>query len=286
MKSELDRRRKYYLILDCETATLPYVSNIKDADARQKIAIAKPLIYDIGWTVIDKKGNIYKKKSFLISEIFSVPSTFNTAYYKEKRPIYLERLQGGAIDLVTWEAATKELVHDMELVEGVGAYNAMFDFKKAIPFTETYISKLYSPDFDKWEKFQNSTCDDMAAGYIHESDKDFNPNIFQFRDKTYNLFDVWALACNHLINNDEYKRACLENGWKSRTNKYFSTNAENVFKFCSKNIDFEEEHTALSDAEIESFLFSEAVKKTKGKIEFGIIYFPFRILGLVENFQI
>ena len=86
-KNELDRRRKYYLILDCETATLPYAAKFTSPKEKQRVCIAKPLIYDIGWTVVDKKGNIYKKKSFLISEIFSVPSVFNTAYYAEKRPI-------------------------------------------------------------------------------------------------------------------------------------------------------------------------------------------------------
>ena len=180
-KNELDRRRKYYLILDCETATLPYAAKFTSPKEKQRVSIAKPLIYDIGWTVVDKKGNIYKKKSFLISEIFSVPSVFNTAYYAEKRPIYLERLRGGAIDLVTWETAISELVHDMELVEGVGAYNAMFDFKKAIPFTELYIKNLYSPNFNKWEEFQNSCCDKIASGYSYSSKEQFEPDIFRFR---------------------------------------------------------------------------------------------------------
>lgn len=285
MKNELDRRRKYYLILDCETATLPYAAKFTDSKTKQKVSIAKPLIYDLGWTVVDKKGNIYKKKSFLISEIFSVPAVFNTAYYAEKRPIYLERLKGGAIDLVTWSAATAELVHDMELVEGVGAYNAMFDFKKAIPFTELYINQLYSPDFNKWEKFQNSCCDEIASGSHYSSKEDFESDIFRFRGKTCNLFDVWGLTCRHLINNDDYKRACVANGWKTESGKYFKTSAETTFRFCANNIDFEEEHTALSDAEIESYLFSEAVKKNKGKIDFGIIFFPFRELGTVEVFQ-
>lgn len=283
-KNELDRRRKYYLILDCETATLPYTAKFTSPKEKQRVSIAKPLIYDIGWTVVDKKGNIYKKKSFLISEIFSVPSVFNTAYYAEKRPIYLERLKGGAIDLVTWETAISELVHDMELVEGVGAYNAMFDFKKAIPFTELYINNLYSPNFNKWEEFQNSCCDEIVNGYCQSAERQFEPDIFRFRGKAYRLFDVWGLTCIHLLNNDEYKRACLENGWKTDSGKYFKTSAETAFRFCANSGEFEEEHTALSDAEIESFLFGEAVKRNKGKLEFGIIFFPFRELGTVEAF--
>ena len=45
MKTEikLDRRRSYYMVLDCETATLPYAANFTDGAQKQKIAIAKPL---------------------------------------------------------------------------------------------------------------------------------------------------------------------------------------------------------------------------------------------------
>ena len=79
---KFDRRRKYYLVLDCETATLPYAINF-DGKQRQTIAIAKPLIYDLGWQIIDRQGNVYAKRNYLISEIFSVPSIFNTAFFTE-----------------------------------------------------------------------------------------------------------------------------------------------------------------------------------------------------------
>ena len=87
-KKGLDKRRKYYMVLDCETATLPFTADLSP-EQRKTIAIAKPLIYDLGYTIVDKKGKIYKKKNFLISEIFSVPAVFDTAYYHDKKPLYL-----------------------------------------------------------------------------------------------------------------------------------------------------------------------------------------------------
>lgn len=281
-KNELDRRRKYYLILDCETATLPFAQQYTE-ERKKAISIAKPLIYDLGWSIVDKAGNVYKKKSFLISEIFSAPAVFNTAYYAEKRLRYLEKLQGGAIDLVTWAQATAELEHDMALVEGVGAYNAMFDFKKAIPFTELYINQLYGPSFSDWEKFQNGICADIAEGRRKPSEKEFEPNLFRFRGKQYKLFDLWGLACQHLLNNDKYRTACKENGWISSSGKYYSTTAENAFRFCASDCEFIESHTALEDALIESYLFSKITKITKGKFDYGIIYFPFRLVGKIEQ---
>lgn len=285
-KKGLDRRRSYYLILDCETATLPYANKFTAPEQKKKISISKPLIYDLGWVIVDKKGNIYKRRNFLITEIFSAPSIFNTAYYKEKRPIYLEKLKNKEIVLATWEEATAKLVEDMDQVKGVGAYNAMFDFKKAIPFTETYISHLYQPDFYLWEKYQNYLCDKIIEGTHQPHSPSFEANLFSFRGKDYPLFDIWGLACKFLINTGEYKLACLKNNWKTSTNMYFSTSAENVFKFCANNLFFQEEHTALADAEIETILFCKSIARNKGKIEFGIIFFPFRLLGKIENFDI
>ena len=89
---KFDKRRKYYMILDCETATLPFVSEIESPENKKKIAIAKPLIYDIGYQIVDINGNIYKRVSCLISEIFFDTRIFDTAYYAIKRPIYIERL--------------------------------------------------------------------------------------------------------------------------------------------------------------------------------------------------
>lgn len=282
-EKRLDRRRKYYMVLDCETATLPHAADFP-ADVKKNIAIAKPLIYDFGWTITDINGRIYRRRSFLITEIFSVPAIFNTAYYAWKRPIYLERLAKGETTLKTWAEAVEIFEHDAAEVEAVGAYNAMFDFKKAIPFTETYISKLYSPDFYEWERNINSVCDEIATGKRKESSRTFEPDVFRFRNKQYPLFDLWGLSCEHLLNNPEYKQTCIDNEWKSASGNYFSTTAERAFAFVTGEADFEESHTAIDDAEIESFIFSKIAEKTKHNFEIGITYFPFRILGRIENF--
>lgn len=284
INKKIDRRKKYYLILDCETATLPCAMNYCEK-LKSRIAIAKPLIYDIGWRVIDRKGKVYKEKSFLISEIFSVPQIFNTAYYASKKPIYLSRLQRNETILTDWNTAINELVDDMQFIEGVGAYNSMFDFKKAISFTEAYITALYSPNFYEWEKMQNKICEEKAEGVAKQVTKTFEQNFFCFRGKNYNLFDVWGLSCQHIMNNNDYKKMCLENNWKTASGKYFKTSAETCFRFYSKEIDFVESHTAIDDVAIESELFVEILRLTRNKFKKGIIFFPFKILGTIEEFE-
>ena len=280
---KFDRRRKYYLVLDCESATLPCTHDLP-AEAKKNVAIAKPLIYDLGWKIIDKKGRVYSRKNFLISEIFSVPSIFDTAYYASKRPLYLEKLEKGEIILTDWKTASAEFVADMEYVEAVGAYNSMFDFKKAIPFTELYINQLYSPNFHKWLKFQNECCERIVNKTVISKEKEFEHDVFRFRGKSYPLFDLWGLSCEYLLNNDDYKKACLLNGWQTESGKYFKTSAETTYRFISGKVDFDEAHTAIDDADIESEIFALIVKRAKNKVEMGIEYFPFRILGSVAKF--
>lgn len=282
---KLDRRRKYYMILDCETATLPKATEYESERAKKTIAIAKPLIYDLGWTIIDNKGNIYMKKNYLIAEIFSVPSIFNTAYYKDKRGLYIDKLQKGEIQLTDWNTANNELIKDLQLVEAVGAYNSMFDYKKAIPFTDLYINQLYAPDFHEWLDEQHRICDWLVEGGKSKSEeaRDFEKEVFRYKGKIYPLFDVWGLACRYLLD-DEYKRMCIENSWASASGKYFTTNAEKVFRFLSGDMEFEESHTAIDDCLIESEIFARVVKKTKNKWDMGIIYFPFKELGTVGEY--
>lgn len=281
--NKYDKRRKYYVVLDCETATLPEAINY-EGEERKNIAIAKPLIYDLGWQVIDAQGRIYARKNYLISEVFSVPAIFDTAYYASKRCIYLEKLAKGEITLTDWKTASAELVEDMDACVAVGAYNSMFDYKKAIPFTDLYISKLYSPNFHDWLNYQNKKLPWLARGHKNENPNGFDETIFRFRGKEYPLFDLWGLSCRHILNCDEYKNMCLDNDWQTASGKYFKTSAETAFRFFSETLDFEEAHTAIDDAEIESILFAEICKRTKKKFEMGIIYFPFRELGTVESF--
>lgn len=278
MPKKRGRKPKLYMVLDCETATLPFVKewDLTPKD-KQKISIAKPIIYDLGWRVVDRAGNVYSQHSFLIQETFFVPNIFNTAYYSWKRPLYMERFQSGEIIVKTWNEAVEVLIEDLDKVEFATAYNAMFDFKKAIPFTETYIEKLYSPDYNSWEASQRRICQSILKKTPWENPNEFDNMNFTLREKDYPISDLWGLACNRLINQEKYKRKCLELSMISASGLFFKTSAEATFRYLIDGYDFEEEHTALSDAIIETEILRKALKK--GKIEPGIQYFPFRELG-------
>lgn len=274
-----------FCVVDTETATIPFANEIAgdDPERKKRIAIAKPLVYDIGWTICGRDGTIYDKKQFLIAETFAVPSIFNTAYYKDKRPIYLEMLQRGETCIKPWNEVMEIFIADLATVDAVGAFNSMFDFKKALPFTELYISKLYSPDFYEWEARQYKICEAIANNnYDNANKKPFDPEVFKFRGKEYPLFDLWGLAVTHLLDNVTYKQKCLENGLLTNSGTYFKTSAESTYQYLMNKYDFVESHTALDDAIIESYILHKVAQRHA--ITIGIKYFPFANLGFTYDF--
>ena len=277
-------KEKHYLILDCETATLDFANEIAqgDPEKKKKIAIARPLIYDIGWTITNRKGEIIKQTQYLIAETFCIPAIFNTAYYAEKRPIYLEMLKNGKTTIKNWREVAQQLVEDMNSVEAVGAYNSMFDFKKAIPFTELYINELYSPEFYRWREMQYKLCERIAnTPYKKDNEKDFDPNNFLFHGVKYPLFDIWGLAVTHLLNRVSYREECIKNGLITNSGIYFKTSAESTYQYLCNKFDFIESHTALDDAIIETYILSKIAMRHK--VDIGIKYFPFRDLGYTTD---
>lgn len=279
-------RKKYYLTLDTETATLPFANEIcKTAKEKQTVAIAKPLVYDIGWTITDRQGNIVKKENFLVQETFFVPNVFNTAYYRDKRPIYMELLEKGAIDVANWNDIIELLISDLEQVDLTTAYNACFDFKKAIPFTERYISALYTTDYQKWEDNQKRQCKEMVKnGKSNAKNDEYLNPYFKLRGVQYPIADLWCIACERLININKYRNFCLERDLVTASVIYFKSSAETSFQYLMNNYDFIEDHTALSDAIIESQILTKALKK--GKVEPTLYAFPFRDLGTTVDYVI
>lgn len=278
----MSRQARKYLILDTETATLPFIDGmVKSSIEKRKLAIAKPLVYDIGWKIVDRNGKIYSEHSYLVNETFAVPSIFDTAYYKEKRPIYLEKLNNKETSIKSWYEIMEILTIDLESCDFVGAFNSMFDFKKAIPFTERYINALYSPTYFNWEFGQKKSCERILAG-CKSKNEEWDGNNFNFRGVDYPLIDLWGIACEMLINTQTYKRRCLQYEMITESGQFFKSSAETTFRYLCDKYDFEELHMAIDDVNIECEILFKALKK--GKITEGLQYFPFQMLGKTSTF--
>lgn len=215
---KIDKRKKYILVLDVETA----------GDVS-----TNPLCYDIGFVVTDKKGQIYESFSYAVSEIFDDDALMRTSYYHEKLPMYHERIKNGTMKLKSLRYIRAVIMNTMNKynIKTVAAYNAYFDFVKALNNTwnELYNYKYFFP-FKFWQ------------------------------DKEINC--IWNMACQVIFSQKTFPKWALENGYYSKAGN-IQTNAEVAYNWLIKDNDFKEEHTGLSDVFIEAEIMAWCYKQHK-----------------------
>ena len=183
------------------------------------------LVYDIGFTIHDKQGNIYAKRSFAIKEIILDKYLMDTAYYKQKLSIYWERIANKQMELITIWQARQRIHKAMEMfgIKEVYAYNANFDYT-----TLNNTVRFCSGSACRW----------------------FFPYGTQ-------ICDIWNIACQVLGTQKTFQWENIRNA-----NNNLITNAERMFGYCEQ-IDFEEEHTGLADAIVESQILARCFKSHK-----------------------
>lgn len=212
---KVDKRKKYVMVLDVETANSTDDKKHNDG-----------LVYDIGFTIIDKKGNIYAERSFCIKEIFDWIELMNSAYYANKRPIYYNKMKNKEMEKVTIWQARERIRKALEYfgITEVYAYNAYFDYT-TLNNTVRYIS--------------GSGC------------RWFLPYGVE-------VCDIWHIACQILGTQKLFQS---ENVRNDKGN--LITSAERIFAYMEQNPDFEESHTGLEDARIESQILARCLRTHK-----------------------
>ena len=58
-----------------------------------------PIMYDFGFAVIDRKGKVYQKGSFVVADVFLDKELMESAYFAEKIPMYWEQIKSGQREL-------------------------------------------------------------------------------------------------------------------------------------------------------------------------------------------
>ena len=220
--------KKYYLVLDVETA-----NSTEDA-----------LVYDLGYVVCDKKGNIYEADSFIVSDIFfKEADLMKSAYYATKIPKYLEGIKARAFNVVTFKQAREQLLNAIKnyKVEAVCAYNANFDYT-ALNTTQRWLTK------SKYRFF------------------------LPYGTKVY---CIWHMACQLICTQKAYIKFCLENGFVSPSGN-IKTSAETVYAYMTNNADYDENHTGLEDVLIETKILAKCFAQHK-RVEKNINRFCWRI---------
>lgn len=221
----MDKRINYLIGLDTETCNGLVVDD--------KLDLSQSLVYDLGWAITDKRGRIYKTRSYIIAEIFcEMKDVMKSAYYAEKIPNYWDDIQSGKRILASFWTVRRAFMDDVKEygVKNVFAHNAGFDVR-ALNNTMRYITKSQF----RW----------------------FFP---------YNLeiWDTLKMARQTIGRQKSYQRWCSRNGYMTnhKTPRVRLT-AEILFRYISGQHDFNESHTGLEDVLIETVIMAHCFRQHK-----------------------
>lgn len=221
----MDRRKSYFIGLDTETCNGIGVDN-------GKVDLSSSLVYDIGWAIVDKKGNVYATRSYVVDEIFLQCFDYmRSAYYSEKIPNYIRELAEGKRKIATIYEIREQLKADCEEwnIKAIFCHNARFDVN-ALNNTMRYKTS------SKYRYF-------LPYGV-----------------------EIWdsLKMCKVISDQKGYQIFCEDNGYMTnhKTPRPRQT-AEILYRYISGEDNFIESHTGLEDVLIETKIFAECFRKHK-----------------------
>lgn len=197
-------------------------------DCETANTLEDPFVYDLGWSVITDEYEVLAERSFVNADIFiEEAELMKSAYFADKIPQYVADIADGKRELRRFSTIKKAFADDCKNFDVIAimAHNAHFDYK-ALQATQRYLTK------SKYRYF------------------------FPYGVE---IWDTLKMARQTFGKNEEYRKFCLENDLVCKNGQLRMT-AEALYKFITKNLDFEEEHTGLADVRIEREIFRHCVE--------------------------
>lgn len=217
-------RKKHFLTLDSETTGLG----------------SRAIVFDVAWTIATRTGTVLQR-TFLVNEILTDPAsmlgalndphwrdTFGGKLFKD----YIPAIDRNEMHLKSWREIIEIMRDDILTynVEVFAAYNLKFDMG-ALAKTHTKIG---------------------GKGKILPCKMD--------------LLDLWKFSACTVLNTRLYHdfayKHGIEKGFITLANNVRTT-AEKTYAFLIGDADFIEDHTALSDAIIETEILQRLLAKKK-----------------------
>lgn len=197
-------------------------------DTETTNSLDDPIVYDIGFAVIDKDGKVYESHSYAIADIILDSELMNSAYYAEKIPSYWKEIQEGKRKLRRFHTV-KNIVADIIQqydIKIVVAHNARFDYR-SLNLTQRFITS---------SKFRY---------------------FFPYGIK---IWDTLKMAREVLKGSITYNKFCADNNYITK-NKQNRFTAEILYRYLTNDNSFVEEHKGLQDVLIEKDIFAYCLKE-------------------------
>lgn len=186
-------------------------------------------VYDLGYVVADASGAVYYQNRIIIADTFNDAALMRSAYYANKLSQYYTELANGC-KLMTMRDALKTLHKDIRTygIRDVWAYNARFDADAL-----------------------NSSVSQASNGFCEWA----LPYDVKWRD-------IMRYAQSTICDTKKYRTWCEGRGLITKTGRARVT-AEAVYQYITRDHDYTEEHTALSDAQDELTILLACLKRKK-----------------------
>lgn len=228
--NKIDHRIHYIMMTDTETC-----NTICQEDG--KLDMSSVFVYDIGWQVTDKRGEVYEEKSYIVKEIFfGEADLMKSAYYAHKIPQYLEDIANGKRVVESFYNIRKDFLDTMARYDTktICAHNARFDYN-ATNSTQRWLTK------SKYRWF---------LPYGTE------------------IWDTMKMARDVVCTTPSYRQFCEDNGYMTKHKKPRPrATAEILYRYISGNNEFVEEHRGLEDVDIERQILAYCFKKHKQMVK-------------------
>jgi hypothetical protein len=197
------------------------------------ITLNKPFVYDLSYLIARKVGDKYitlKSVGNVVKQVYQNKMMFETAYYSEKRKLYVSALKGKTYKQNYLGNILRQFKKDIAEynVSMVLGYNVNADIR-SIDFTSNYL-KLESPLKDT------------------------------------KVIDLMPIVVNTICDTDDYKNFAKQNNLITEKG-YYKMSVESVMKYINNNIEFSEKHLGKSDNENEIDLLNYAIEKGASLIE-------------------
>ena len=193
----------------------------------ETISVAKPYCYNIGYIIYDTQTEeVVLKREFVVEQVWHNRPLFASAYYANKRPLYVSAMRGKRAKLEKYGNIQKQMIKDIKYhaVEGVYAFNSAFD----------------------------------------DGVFEFNANMYGCRNAidTTPVYDIRGYAIEYLMTQG-YKEFCNSNKNDKFITPAdgYKTTAESFYCYLTNNPDFAEAHTALADCEIELEILKKCIER-------------------------
>lgn len=184
--------------------------------------------YDVAWIIVDRKGNEVERFNGLTEEVMGNPTgrymLRHDSFSKRKASFYLDSISMNDLIMPFEDIKARTNAALEQYHCPVVAYNAAFDVKVLNNFSDSILGARF---------FNNAP-----------------------------VWDLWTMALNIICDSNNYVQWCKNSNFITDKGNLKSS-AESVYSYLFNDVDFEEQHTALADCEIEAQILQKVFQRKR-----------------------